>query len=80
MLDEPFAGLDPVTESKLLATLLDVFADKTLIMITHHLKGIEHMDRVVFLENGSIALDGAPVDLKRTSARYRDLVAFDQGL
>ena len=80
MLDEPFAGLDPVTESKLLATLLDVFADKTLIMITHHLKGIEHMDRVVFLENGSIALDGAPADLKRTSARYRDLVAFDQGL
>ena len=80
MLDEPFAGLDPVTESKLLATLLDVFADKTLIMITHHLKGIEHMDRVVFLENGSIALDGAPVDLRRTSARYRDLVAFDQGL
>lgn len=80
MLDEPFAGLDPVTESKLLATLLDVFADKTLIMITHHLKGIEHMDRVVFLENGSIALNGAPVDLKRTSARYRDLVAFDQGL
>lgn len=80
MLDEPFAGLDPVTESKLLATLLDVFTDKTLIMITHHLKGIEHMDRVVFLENGSIALDGAPVDLKRTSARYRDLVAFDQGL
>ena len=80
MLDEPFAGLDPVTESKLLATLLDVFADKTLIMITHHLKGIEHMDRVVFLENGSIALDGAPIDLKRTSARYRDLVAFDQGL
>ena len=72
MLDEPFAVLDPVTESKLLATLLDVFADKTLIMITHHLKGIEHMDRVVFLENGSIALDGAPVDLKRTSARYRD--------
>ena len=49
-------------------------------MITHHLKGIEHMDRVVFLENGSIALDGAPADLKRTSARYRDLVAFDQGL
>lgn len=80
MLDEPFAGLDPVTESKLLATLLDVFADKTLIMITHHLKGIEHMNRVVFLENGSIALDGAPVDLKHTSARYRDLVAFDQGL
>ena len=30
MLDEPFAGLNPVTESKLLATLLDVFADKTL--------------------------------------------------
>lgn len=80
MLDEPFAGLDPVTESKLLATLLDVFTDKTLIMITHHLKGIEHMDRVVFLENGSIALDGTPVDLKHTSARYRDLVAFDQGL
>lgn len=79
MLDEPFAGLDPVTESNLLDTLLDVFSDKTLIMVTHHLKGIERMDRVIFLEDGGIALDGSPADLERSSKRFRDLVAFDRG-
>lgn len=80
MLDEPFAGLDPATESRLLCTLLDVFSDRTLIMVTHHLKGIERMDRVVFLEDGEVALDGAPASLERTSERYRDLIAFDRGI
>lgn len=80
MLDEPFAGLDPVTESRLLETLLDAFSDKTLIMVTHHLKGIERMDRVVFLEDGAVALDGSPAELERCSERYRKLIAFDRGI
>ena len=38
-----------------------------MIMITHHLAGVDAMDRVVFVEDGRIALDGAPDELARTS-------------
>lgn len=80
LLDEPFAGLDPVTEQALLDTLLEAFADRTLVLITHHLQGIEAMDRVIFVENGQVELDGSPAELEQASERYRKLLAFDRGL
>lgn len=79
VLDEPTVGLDPATEHSLMGTLQRAFADKTLVMITHHLQGVAAFDRVVFLENGRIVLDGSPAHLERTSERYRRLLAFDRG-
>lgn len=79
LLDEPFAGLDPITERDLLACLRDVFAGRTLVLITHHLAGIEQMDRVLFVENGAIAMDGAPEELAHTNERFCALLAFDRG-
>lgn len=79
LLDEPFAALDPLTERKLFDTLLDVFADRTLVLITHHLQGLARMDRVVFIAEGAISLDGSPQDLERTSSYYRRLLALDRG-
>lgn len=80
ILDEPTVGLDPLTERELLKTLFSTLADRTVIMVTHHLLGVSLMDRVVFIEGGRIALEGAPADLERTSARYRMLKAFDRGV
>lgn len=79
LLDEPFAALDSLTEQALLDTLLKVFADRTLILITHHLQGASRLDRVVFLADGGVSLDGAPADLERESAYYRRLLALDRG-
>ena len=80
LLDEPTVSLDPATERALLDTVFDVFADRTVVLVTHHLLGIEHVDRIVFIENGRIALDGSPAELAQTSARFQALLAFDRGL
>ncbi|MEE0844675.1 MAG: thiol reductant ABC exporter subunit CydC [Eggerthellaceae bacterium] len=80
MLDEPFAALDPITEADLLRTLREVFADRTLILITHHLRGVADMDRVVFLADGKAAIDGEPAALERGNAYYRRLVKLDRGI
>ncbi|BAK45165.1 thiol reductant ABC exporter subunit CydC [Eggerthella sp. YY7918] len=80
LLDEPTVGLDPATERALLKTILETTKGKTLILITHHLQGVADMDRVVFVEDGRLALTGTPSDLERTSERYRTLLAFDRGL
>lgn len=80
LLDEPFVSLDPVTEAAVLDTLLDVFADRTIVLVTHHLAGASRMDRVVFLEGGRVAMDGSPAGLAATNERYRRLRAFDLGI
>ena len=80
LLDEPTVSLDPLTEAKLLDTAFEVLADRTVIMVTHHLCGIEHMDRVLLVQDGGILLDGSPQELAQSSELFRRLLAFDRGL
>ncbi|MDR1088941.1 MAG: thiol reductant ABC exporter subunit CydC [Coriobacteriales bacterium] len=79
ILDEPGVGLDPVSEQLLLDTLFKTLRDKTLIMITHHLQGVSLMDRVIFIEDGSLCLSGSPGELAQSNAYYQKLLAFDTG-
>ncbi len=46
MLDEPMSGLDPDTEAGLLDTFMNAAQNRTLVMVTHHLAGIERFDRL----------------------------------
>ena len=73
-------GLDLQTEHDLLSTILEVFANRTVIMITHHLLDIDRFDRVIFIEQSAIALEGTPANLAQMNDRFRKLLAFDQGV
>lgn len=79
VLDEPFAGLDPVTEQALIDTMFRTLDGRTIVMITHHLQGVSACDRALFLEGGRIAIDGEPAVLERENERYRKLLAADRG-
>ena len=78
ILDEPCVALDPATEARLLDTILTVLSGRTIIMVTHHLAGLDAFDRILFLRDGRIFLDGSPTDLANTSDYYRRLLAFDR--
>ena len=80
LLDEPTVALDPLTEHALLEDVFKVLEGRSVVMVTHHLAGIERMDRVVFIEDGRIALEGSPAELARSSARFQQLLAFDREL
>ena len=77
VLDEPFAGLDPDTEQALIDVMFRTLEGRTVVMITHHLQGVAACDRVIFLEEGRVAIDGAPTFLAGENARYRHLLAVD---
>lgn len=79
LLDEPTVGLDPITEQALIETFFDELAEKTVIWVTHHLQGIDQMERVIFIEDGQIELSGSPAELAATNARYQRLKAIDEG-
>lgn len=78
VLDEPTVGLDPRTENDLLTTILDTMKGKSLIWVTHHLVGAEHMDEIIFMENGRIGMRGSHAELMETSERYRHLYRLDR--
>jgi len=52
ILDEPCAGLDAATEQAFLATLNEVAAGRSVLLITHRLTGVERLDRIWRLTNG----------------------------
>ncbi len=52
ILDEPCAGLDAEAERSFLQTLNETAADRTVILITHRLIGIERLDRIFRLSSG----------------------------
>ncbi len=52
---------------------------KSIIFITHHLLGVHHMDRVLFLENGSIKFDGKPASLLENNPTFKELYQLDLG-
>lgn len=78
LMDEPTTGMDPETEIALLDTVLQAASDKTIIWVTHHLAGAAYMDRILFLEDGGIKLDGNHQQLLRENAYYRTLYQMDQ--
>lgn len=79
LLDEPTVGLDPITEQFLLDTLFTTLKDKTIIWITHHLQGVDQMDKVIFIEDGKIEMQGTPQELLANNARYQRLYRLDRG-
>lgn len=79
LLDEPTVGLDPITEQALIDTFFKQLTGKTIIWITHHLQGIEKMQRVVFIEDGQLEMSGTPAELAQTNSRYQKLKAIDEG-
>ncbi|MBE7129380.1 thiol reductant ABC exporter subunit CydC [Bacillus mycoides] len=80
VLDEPTIGLDPKTELALIETMFSATEEKTVIWITHHLVGIEHVDEVIFLDSGQIAMQGSHEQLLKENEKYRRLYELDKGI
>ncbi|WP_243292760.1 thiol reductant ABC exporter subunit CydC [Bacillus sp. FJAT-47783] len=78
ILDEPTVGLDPVTENDLLQTIFAVLQDKTVLWITHHLAFVHLTDQVLFLDKGTIQLQGTHQQLMNESERYARFYQLDR--
>ncbi|WP_343952888.1 amino acid ABC transporter ATP-binding/permease protein, partial [Nonomuraea longicatena] len=73
LLDEPAEALDEDTADALMADLLDVTHDRTTLLVTHRLTGLEQVDEILVMEHGRIIQRGHHDDLVATPGYYRDL-------
>jgi ATP-binding cassette, subfamily C, bacterial CydC len=70
LLDEPTEGLDATTESQILDLLADVMRDKTLLMVTHRLRGLARFEQIIVMDNGHIIEQGNHAELLARQGRY----------
>ncbi|MDN0085920.1 cysteine/glutathione ABC transporter ATP-binding protein/permease CydC [Yersinia nurmii] len=70
LLDEPTEGLDAETEQQILALLRQHCQHKSLILVTHRLYGLEHMDRICVMDGGQIVEQGDHETLLKNKGRY----------
>ncbi len=74
ILDEPTANLDTLTEKDVLETIFALIKEKTAILITHRIVGLENVDEILVMNHGQIVEAGKHVDLlKIPGGLYRRL-------
>jgi len=69
LVDEPSAGLDPVTAAEIDALLLDLKQKSrtTLVVVTHNIPSARALgDQLVFLHDGKVLASGSPAELERS--------------
>ena len=77
--DDSFSALDLTTDMRLRAALKREMADTTVIIVAQRVGTIMHADRIVVLENGTIAAIGTHEELLESSETYREIVASQLG-
>ncbi|MCL2775620.1 MAG: ABC transporter ATP-binding protein/permease [Oscillospiraceae bacterium] len=73
ILDEPTAALDPIAESKLYNRYNELAAGKTSVYISHRLASTRFCDRIIFIENKTIAESGTHDELLKIGGKYANL-------
>ena len=69
-LDEPTAGVDPISRRAFWDLLYDLAEDGTTILVTtHYMDEAEHCQDLAFIHNGRIIAQGAPAEIKLDKMR-----------
>ena len=74
ILDYSVSAVDTRTEQIILDNLKQSRAGKTTLLIAHRISTVERMDKIVFLEDGSIEAVGPHDELYAHCAEYRRMV------
>ena len=74
ILDEISASLDVDNEKKIQDSLNKLIKDKTVIIISHRLKSIENVNKIVVIDEGVVETSGNHDDLIKDSKVYKNLI------
>ncbi len=74
LLDEATASLDVENETLIQTALSRLIRDKTVLVIAHRMRTVAGADRIVVLDRGTVAEEGAPADMLARDGRYAHMV------
>ena len=73
-LDEATANVDPENENELMQAIQALTEEKTVIMIAHRLKTVEHADQILVVNQGKIVQSGTHEALMKEPGIYQDFI------
>jgi ATP-binding cassette subfamily B protein len=71
VLDEATSQLDSITEGLIQNSLLELFENKTTLIVAHRLSTLMYMDRILVFNQGKIVEDGSHEQLLSFKGLYR---------
>ncbi|MBR5449216.1 MAG: ABC transporter ATP-binding protein, partial [Clostridia bacterium] len=78
ILDDSVSAVDTNTERVIIANLRENRQGKTTILIAHRVSTIEHMDKIIYLDDGAVAAVGTHEELLAASEDYRNMVELQR--
>ncbi len=78
ILDDSVSAVDVSTEKKILENLRNERKGKTTILIAHRISTIQNMDKILFMDEGTVADVGTHAELLARSEEYRKMVELQK--
>ena len=78
ILDDSVSAVDTKTERTILGNLRATRQGKTTILIAHRISTIEQMDKVLFIDDGTVAAFGTHQELYESCEEYRKMVELQR--
>jgi ATP-binding cassette subfamily B protein len=73
ILDEPTAALDAKAEHELFSKIGELFAGRSVLLISHRFSTVRSADRIYVLRDGSIVESGTHAELMDLDGTYAEL-------
>jgi subfamily B ATP-binding cassette protein MsbA len=73
ILDEPTSALDAESEHAIQAALETLSKGRTVLIIAHRFSTIQHADRILVFDSGSIVASGTHQELYNSNSLYKSL-------
>ena len=78
ILDDSVSAVDTKTERVILDNLKKTRAGKTTILIAHRISTIEHMDKIIFIDDGRVVDAGTHEELLSRCPKYAEMVEMQR--
>ena len=80
VLDEPSAGLDPISRKRVFQEILDLHKKRKLaiVLVTHSMdEAVQYADRLLVINKGKLMYDGAPSEIFKNHSQELRAVGMD---
>lgn len=78
ILDEATTGLDPVTERDVMQEIMELFKERPVLVISHHLPIVQNLDEILVINKGEIVERGNHEKLMKNGKLYKKLWEKEQ--